>query len=66
MLVSQILVNENLRPSLDAIVSQDFFKMGHLPNILSMSVLTSAPKWDVKPPSPTTLKQGYTKAWYKQ
>ncbi|KAF2798632.1 kinase-like protein [Melanomma pulvis-pyrius CBS 109.77] len=65
-LVSQILVDEDLRPSLDSIVSHDFFKLGYLPDILSESVLTSIPKWAVKPPSPMTIKRGYTEAWYKQ
>ncbi|KAH4111856.1 hypothetical protein HBI56_014100 [Parastagonospora nodorum] len=65
-LVSQILVDEKLRPSLDTIVSHGFFKMGYLPEILSDTVLTSTPKWPVKPSSSTTIKRGYTEAWYRQ
>ncbi|KAF1850812.1 uncharacterized protein K460DRAFT_271994 [Cucurbitaria berberidis CBS 394.84] len=65
-LVSQILVDEHLRPSLDTIVSHDFFKVGYLPDVLSESALTSTPKWAAKPLSPADIKRGYTEAWYKQ
>ncbi|EAT91458.2 hypothetical protein SNOG_01809 [Parastagonospora nodorum SN15] len=40
--------------------------MGYLPEILSDTVLTSTPKWPVKPSSSTTIKRGYTEAWYRQ
>jgi hypothetical protein len=64
-LVAQILVDEDLRPSLDTIVSDDFFKTGFIPDLLNESVLTSTPKWSITPPSSSTIKQGYTKAWHK-
>lgn len=65
-LVSQILVDENSRPSLDTIVSHPFFKLGHLPETLDSNATTSIPKWTIKPPSPATIKRGYTEGWYKQ
>ncbi|KAF1958019.1 kinase-like protein [Byssothecium circinans] len=65
-LVSQILVDENSRPSLDTIVSHNFFKLGYLPESLSSNATTSMPKWSVKPPNPGAIKRGYTETWYKQ
>jgi len=65
-LVSQILVDENSRPSLDTIVSHPFFRMGYLPEALANNAITSMPIWTLKPPNPATLKRGYTEAWYKQ
>lgn len=65
-LVSAILVDENSRPSLDAIVSHDFIKLGHLPKHFDSTAIHSIPQWAVKPPTPATIKRGYTDAWYMQ
>jgi myosin-1 len=64
--VSSLLVPENDRPNPDKIVSHDFFKMNYIPLELSSKCTTVVPRWPtVRPPSPATVRRGYTEEWHK-
>jgi myosin-1 len=65
-LVSQILVDETSRPSLDAIVSHDFLKIGFVPDTLGREAISCMPEWPVNLANTAIVKQGYSKGWYKQ
>ena len=64
-LVATVLVEESERPSPDAIVSHDFFKIAYVPEQLSPACITRPPKWTQnRPPSQETLQRGYSETWY--
>ncbi|KAF2806649.1 uncharacterized protein BDZ99DRAFT_573394 [Mytilinidion resinicola] len=64
--VSSLLVPENDRPNPDKIVSHDFFKMNYIPLELNSKCTSVIPRWPaVRPPSPATVRRGYTEEWYK-
>ncbi|KAI9687121.1 MAG: Cell cycle serine/threonine-protein kinase cdc5/MSD2 [Bathelium mastoideum] len=64
-LVASVLVEESERPSPDAIVSHDFFKIAFVPDQLSQTCITKPPKWTQnRPPSKETLERGYSETWY--
>lgn len=65
-LVSSLLVHEDDRPNPDRIVSHPFFKLPFVPLHLDASYTSKQPKWsNNRPPSPETIKKGYSDAWFK-
>lgn len=65
-LVSSLLVPEEQRPIPDQIVSQNFFKIAFVPSTIPSFAREKAPQWkDLAPPSPATMKRGYSDTWYE-
>ncbi|KAF2228647.1 Pkinase-domain-containing protein [Viridothelium virens] len=64
-LVATVLVEESERPSPDAIVSHDFFKIAFVPDLLTPACITRPPKWPQnRPPTQETLQRGYSETWF--
>ncbi|CAI6331490.1 unnamed protein product [Periconia digitata] len=64
-IVSLLLVHEDERPTPDQIVAHPFFKLGFIPLKLDSGCTSKVPKWSkIRPPTPATLKRGYTDEWW--
>lgn len=64
-IVSLLLVIEDERPTPDQIVAHPFFKLGHIPLHLDSGCTSRVPKWNkIRPPTPATIKRGYTDEWW--
>ncbi|KAI9714220.1 MAG: hypothetical protein M1812_006441 [Candelaria pacifica] len=65
-LVASLLVDADLRPDPDEIVSQPFFTHGFIPEGLDPQYKTEEPFWpSVRPPGPETVRNGYSKEWLR-
>ncbi|KAJ9624937.1 Cell cycle serine/threonine-protein kinase cdc5/MSD2 [Taxawa tesnikishii (nom. ined.)] len=63
-LVASLLVDEELRPCPDQIVSHPFFKIAFIPYQMSRTQLQKAPTWSVPLPGPEVLQRGYSESWF--
>ncbi|OQN99332.1 hypothetical protein B0A48_14309 [Cryoendolithus antarcticus] len=62
--VASLLVPEDMRPSPDEIVSQDFFKIAYVPAGIPSSAREKAPVWmEATVPSKSVREQGYSDSW---
>nr|OQO30571.1 hypothetical protein B0A51_01197 [Rachicladosporium sp. CCFEE 5018] len=64
--VASLLVPEDMRPSPDEIVSQDFFKIAYVPAGIPSSAREKAPVWmEATVPSKSVRERGYSDSWYE-
>ncbi|QIW95414.1 hypothetical protein AMS68_000932 [Peltaster fructicola] len=64
--VASLLVPEEMRPSPDHIVSQNFFRIAFVPTSIPTGARERAPVWsEVAVPSAETRQRGWSDSWYK-
>lgn len=63
--VASLLVPEEMRPSPDDVVGQDFFKIAYVPSSIPSTAREKAPQWpEATLPSRSAREQGYSDSWF--